>query len=532
MKLNLKLGLSLGLLTVTLLVCGLVGLYGKSLLSDELTFISGRAWDTADGAMEGVIGLQEQIIAIHQMASPDADMAALRSRVEAGRSLADGALSRMAAAGLMEPERVASLESKRKAFGTLRTRMLQAYGNNSADAQLRQDFDQTVADLLAFIGEMEERGDAQVEQRAQTISDINSLAGGLIWLIMALGIVVAVVTFFISRRMIVEPVQHTAELLRNIAEGDGDLTTRLDANSNDEIGDVARNFNSFVAKLRQLIQQLQQSSDDMADCSRTFADAGEKTLKRAIDQQQETQQVATAMTEMAATVQEISRNASDASDNTRAAQSHSLEGKQIVQQTIEAIGSLAAEVTEAGNVINTLEVGSQEIGGVLDVIKGIAEQTNLLALNAAIEAARAGDQGRGFAVVADEVRALAGRTQQSTAEIQSMIDRLQNSARSAVAVMARGNEQADASVKKVALAGTALERIAEAVESINQLNTQIAVASEEQSAVADEINRNINNINDAATRTGQESEQAAENSRKLAQIATEVNAVALRFKVS
>ncbi len=532
MKLNLKIGLSLGVLALTLFICGAVALYGKSLLAKELTFITGPAWNAADGAMEGVIGLQQQIIATQQMAAPDADIAELQRRVDDGRAMTDESLGRMRQSGLVGSQLLQQLDAKLDAFYRAQDRMLAANtGDQQADASLSARFTAATAQLLMFIEQLEQDADAKVESRAQTIAEVKSLVTALILGMMVIGAAVAVAAFVISRISILHPVERTARLLRDIAQGDGDLTARLEISTRDEIGEVAQYFNAFVEHLQQMVAGLQHSVREMAELSGQFAHTSEQTRNRVMQQQQETHQVATAMTEMAATVQEISRNAADASANTSTAQSHSVDGNKLVKQSIDAINSLAAEMAEAGNVINTLEIGSQEIGGVLDVIKGIAEQTNLLALNAAIEAARAGDQGRGFAVVADEVRALAGRTQQSTAEIQGMIDRLQSSARSAVDVMGRGAELAEASVAKVLAAGSALDRITSAVAAINQLNTQIAVASHEQSAVASEINRNINSINDASSATGEASEQIAGQGQRLARIAEEMHETASRFRV-
>jgi aerotaxis receptor len=246
-------------------------------------------------------------------------------------------------------------------------------------------------------------------------------------------------------------------------------------------------------------------------------------------QQSETDQVATAITEMAASVQEVARNAQNTADAADKADAEARAGRQVVADTGTAIGRLAAEVEKASGVIQQLETRSSEITSVLDVIRGIAEQTNLLALNAAIEAARAGEQGRGFAVVADEVRTLASRTQQSTQEIQSMIEKLQDGARSAVKVMTLSREQADSSVEQARHAAASLENITRSVSVITDMSAQIATAVEEQSAVGEEINRNvvsIRHISDANADTGAQSEQAAQN---VAQLALSLQQLATQF---
>ncbi len=230
-------------------------------------------------------------------------------------------------------------------------------------------------------------------------------------------------------------------------------------------------------------------------------------------------------------MQEVARNASSASQAAQEADGEAGNGKQVVSASIDAINALAGEVEKAAEVIDKLETDSENISKVLDVIKGIAEQTNLLALNAAIEAARAGEQGRGFAVVADEVRTLASRTQQSTEEIHEIIERLQADAESAVQVMNTGRGQAQSSVEQAAHAGESLERIAKAVTTISDMNAQIASAAEEQTAVAEEINRNIVGITQAGQESAQGAQQTATSSEELAKLAARLQGLVSQFRV-
>ncbi|MDX5332969.1 MAG: methyl-accepting chemotaxis protein, partial [Gammaproteobacteria bacterium] len=254
--------------------------------------------------------------------------------------------------------------------------------------------------------------------------------------------------------------------------------------------------------------------------------------RQAVSQQlSEIDQVATAMNEMTATVQEVARNAQEAEMAARAADEQASGGQRVVHDTVAAINALAERVEGLSQTMTSLESASVDIGTVLEVIKGIAEQTNLLALNAAIEAARAGEQGRGFAVVADEVRQLASRTQQSTREIQGMIESLQATASQAAGEMEAGRKDAETSVDKAAQAGKALDDIARAVKTITDMNVQIASAAEEQAAVTEELNRNTSNIQALANQSADGSRQTDEASQELARLAADLQMGLGQFKV-
>ena len=245
----------------------------------------------------------------------------------------------------------------------------------------------------------------------------------------------------------------------------------------------------------------------------------------------ETEQVATAMNEMSATVAEVTQNATSAADATNTADVEAKTSNEVVQSSMQAIEQLSSEIQNAATVIKDVESDSEKIGSVLDVIKGIAEQTNLLALNAAIEAARAGEQGRGFAVVADEVRSLASRTQQSTTEIEEMIVRLQTGSRTAVEVMEKSQEQANISVDQSKEASHSLHVITKSVGIINEMNTQIATASEQQSATTEEINSNINNISHLAEDNATGANQTNLAANQVAELAEQLTQLVKQFKI-
>jgi len=312
---------------------------------------------------------------------------------------------------------------------------------------------------------------------------------------------------------------------------EGDLSARAKSESKDEIGEVVEAFNTVGEQFRLIIQQIIQSTQSFSSSTSQLQSVTMQTSAGVAEQQLQTDQVVSAVTEMAATVQEVARSAENAADAARIADERVKEGNQIVTATITSINELAREVEGAAEVIHGLETESQEIGSVLDVIRDIAEQTNLLALNAAIEAARAGEQGRGFAVVADEVRTLASRTQTSTQEIQSMIERIQQSAGNAVSTMESGRTQTLTSVEQATKAGEALKAINQSVGTISDMNAQIASAAEEQSAVAEEINRNMVEIRQITEQTAGGAKQTASESEELSNAANHLGSMVTRFKL-
>lgn len=320
--------------------------------------------------------------------------------------------------------------------------------------------------------------------------------------------------------------------MRDIAEGEGDLTKTLDSSGNDEIARIGESFNRFVAKIHDVISNLRSASTRLAVACEQMTRSSGQSLTSMQNLKGETEQVATAMTEMTATVRDVAHNVESAAEAARVSDTEAHKGYEVVAGTTKSINNLALEVKKATDVIQKLAADSQNIGGILDVIREIADQTNLLALNAAIEAARAGDQGRGFAVVADEVRTLAQRTQESTEEIQRMIEHVQTGASNAVAVMENGRGLAERSVQEVGAAGNSLESITTAARTISDLNTQIASAAEEQTSVSAEIDRNIHNISEAAGETTQYAHEVASASSELAQLTADLNSLVKQFRIA
>ena len=332
-----------------------------------------------------------------------------------------------------------------------------------------------------------------------------------------------------AQRGIIGPMRGLVSDLKRLEEGD--FSRPIESGNRDEIGTLALQAEQVRLRLGGMIRQIADASRQLGGTADQVAQATDSTRQAMADQKNETGQVVVAMNQMSSTVQEIARNAAGAAEAASAADRQAHEGSEVVQQAVSSISDLADEISSTAEVIHALEADSEAIGNVLDVIRGIAEQTNLLALNAAIEAARAGDQGRGFAVVADEVRALAQRTQESTQEIQEMIERLQDGSRRAVSAMSKGQEKVGLSVEQANQSGSSLEQILGAIRTINDMNTQIASAAEEQGHVAEEISRSVDATNNLCTQTATTSDQLAAAGHQMQQMTSELNGMVGRFRL-
>ncbi|MBX8470990.1 methyl-accepting chemotaxis protein [Pseudomonas sp. RIT778] len=394
------------------------------------------------------------------------------------------------------------------------------FGIGQTDARwtlmLQLPLDAVMADLQKLQGDLD----------AQRKSDTFGMA--MVGLIIAgLGLLV----IWLVGHGIARPLKQMVTMLDDIAQGEGDLTRRLTSDRKDELGSIAKGFNTFLAKLQGMITQVVSSVQSVSDSSEHTADIAIRTNIGIQKQMAEIDQVATAVQEMTATAQDVARNATQAAQAASHADQAASQGMQIVRDTSNSIGVLAVEIGKAVDVVQTLAKDSENINAILIAIRGIAEQTNLLALNAAIEAARAGEQGRGFAVVADEVRNLAQKTQKATEEIQSMIQQLQQGTRDVVRVMEDSQNRTDESVQHAAKAAEALETITQAVSVINDMNTQIASAAEEQSAVADDINRNVINIGQVANEVAGGADESSSASADLTKLAEQQRRLINQFKV-
>ncbi|OLU15179.1 chemotaxis protein [Pseudomonas sp. PA1(2017)] len=368
--------------------------------------------------------------------------------------------------------------------------------------------------------------------KLQNLLDQAQTSGTFKALAMALAAcLIGLVLIWLTASGVTRPINEVAHMLEDIASGEGDLTQRLRYDKRDELGELASWFNRFLDKLQPTIAQIKQSITEARGTADQSSHIASQTSEGMQIQFREVDQVATASNQMSATAQEVASSASNAAEAARGADESAQQSKSIIERSSQDIRLLADEVSKAVNEVEALALNSEQIGSVLEVIRSIAEQTNLLALNAAIEAARAGDSGRGFAVVADEVRNLARRTQDSVEEIRLVIERIQGATRGVVTTMHASQQHAQTNVEQIQHAAQALGRISDAVSVISDMNLQIASAAEQQSAVAEEVNRNVAAIRTVTETLTEQATESAKVSNQLNSLANQQMKLMDQFKV-
>jgi methyl-accepting chemotaxis protein len=366
--------------------------------------------------------------------------------------------------------------------------------------------------------------EAKVQERMEgVVLTIAGLAAVMLLVISAVGMLLA--------NTILRPLNQMKANLDDIAAGEGDLTRRLTITRQDELGELAGSFNRFVDKIHGLVRQITEMTSQLTGLVTQVSDQAQRSDQAMERQRHETDQVATAINEMSAAAQEVAKSAQNAAVAAQQTDEEGQAAKRVVAGSIVKIHALVDDIRSSGVSLDSLQKDVSSIVSVLGVIRSIAEQTNLLALNAAIEAARAGEAGRGFAVVADEVRALASRTQISTQEIQGMIDRLQAGTQSAVEAMRRSSEAGDGTSAQANEAGASLDTMAQLIATINSMNAQIASAAEEQTAVAEEINRSVHQIAVAVDSVADETQLGAQTSRSLADLGQRLGKLVGQFRI-
>ena len=405
---------------------------------------------------------------------------------------------------------------------------------------LMEDFRPRVNDRVMVVDAIERRLSAEAKVVVNNATELQKIQSqqmtlqyqlGVRLLLSILGalITLAVIVSWRLARSITKPIKTTIESANKMAAGD--LSVDVENHRTDEFGTLMSTFGETAGKLRELVQRIDSSADNINNSSQTLSTITQRSIEGVHQQNEETEQVASAINEMVTTVTQVSRSATSASEAARIAHQKSDYGNECVLQTVDAVTNLNQTLGDSRDQLGKLQTDANNIVAVLDVIRSVAQQTNLLALNAAIEASRAGDQGRGFAVVADEVRSLAQRTQSSASEIEILISTLLASVEGAMKAMNAGTQLGEDTLQQAGRTGHAIQETVSAVEDILQINTQIATAAEQQMAVAEEVNRNVIRIRDIGQQSSASTEQVADASDELATFADQLKTQVSRFRL-
>ena len=492
MKISAKLYLSITVLISLVVINYWISYSGINKLINAIEFVTGPAWSTADGAMEGTIGLQGQLIELQRFASGEVTKAATVEALKEPSALTAESFLRLKEAGLIEKEKTAELDVYMQQFESSKQALLNATDEQRATAlgSLLQQFDS----MQGFVGELEESGDEKVEKTAialeSTIANIKmySLLVLVAALLIAIGVVLTV------KALVLKPLNLMITRIASLGSSSGNLNTKLEVKSHDEIGVLATHINNFIDVVFKIVNSVDETIHNTTKLADAIGSNLQQIDERARRQNNDTNQVAVSIQDMSNSLNEVALAANDTLESATQVQERSTTGQQTLQSTVQSLEDVVSSMSQASSVISTLEEDGQNIGTVLEVIRSIAEQTNLLALNAAIEAARAGESGRGFAVVADEVRNLANRTHESTIEIQTVVERIQKGSTSAAHAM-RDSQQLTDKVADEAKSTMALfDEIIAAIHEFSQSNQEITSKTQEQSQASLHLNTRVENI--------------------------------------
>jgi methyl-accepting chemotaxis protein len=402
------------------------------------------------------------------------------------------------------------------------------------DAQLERSFGEgfeAYSTLRNFIDVVGERRLKHVDNFTIEIDEERDFIASKLMLLVVIGTLVALAAAWFLPLVVTVPLRMISDRIQNIAQGDGDLTIRINIQREDELGQLAGHVNRFMEKLQSLITDIRRNTDDVSGSAETLLEVSSSSQKAADEQCHAITMVVAAVNELTVAIQEVARNTGNTAQNAKNANQITDQGQERIHLAVERVQGLSSRISQTADIMVRLEGEAKNVTSVIDVIRGIAEQTNLLALNAAIEAARAGEQGRGFAVVADEVRTLASRTQKSTEDIQGMLSQLQSGVQRAVEAMNASTAMTNEAVGSASEAGESLAGIGSAVQNITNMAIQIATAAEEQSTVTAEIDKNLVEINQLAMTTSEDATKTANASQRLNQLSSSLRELLGNFRV-
>ncbi|RQW64834.1 methyl-accepting chemotaxis protein [Vibrio viridaestus] len=529
MKISTKLYACIAALIVLVIASSMLSRSGVNRLVSALEFVTGPAWSTADGAMEGTIGLQEQVIYLQRFAAGEIDQTKAKQLLQDAEALVDESFARLKAAGLIESAQTSKLDSYVSQFEQAKRGLLQSTPESRSQSLV--SLLNIVDEMHQFISELEEAGDAKVEKTAEELETTIATIKTSGVFIIVISIIVAIVVLWVIQSFIVKPLHIMIDRIAELGSSSGNLNKTLDVKSSDEMGELAKHINQFINVVYGVVSQVSNTIHKTTSLADRIGENMQQIDARAREQNTDTEQVATSIHEMSASLNEVATSAQKTQQSSSDVQNRSLSGQKTLNSTMNSLHSVVASMEEASSVVSTLEQDGQNIGSVLEVIRGIAEQTNLLALNAAIEAARAGESGRGFAVVADEVRNLANRTHQSTIEIQTVVERIQKGSSDAAKAMRDSKDQTEKVSQQAGDAISLFDEIIASIVSFNDLNHQITAATEQQSYVADDLNTRVGNISEVAKVNTQLTKESVEVKDKLLMELKELRGQIQRFGV-